>query len=106
MNTKVSIQNLTCFRAWLFPTHVLHLGLQIINLMNTNNQPNDEKKSLFPCSPFKLNYVILEFLYYVWYNQMHLMNIAKHKSKHCLSMKQNWSQFTIYCIPYSFKMKL
>lgn len=34
-----------------------HLGLQISNIMNTNNQPNDKKNNHFPCNPNKKTYV-------------------------------------------------
>jgi hypothetical protein len=35
----------------------LHLGPQILSLMNTKNQPNDEKSNPFSCNPFETNYV-------------------------------------------------
>ncbi len=39
-----------------------HLGPQKLSLINTKNQPNGKKKSHFPLSPFKMDYVAFKIL--------------------------------------------
>jgi len=60
----------------------------------TNFKPNEYKKSTkwkkkknhFPCCPFKMDFLPSKFLYHILFNQMHYINIAKHKCMHYLSI--------------------
>jgi len=42
-----------------------HYGLQILNLMNTNNQPNDQKYQSFTSQPQKMKFVV--FKNFIWF---------------------------------------
>jgi hypothetical protein len=42
-----------------------HYGLQILNLMNTNNQPNDQKYQSFSLQPQKMK--VFAFKIFIWF---------------------------------------
>jgi len=65
-------------------TFFLHLGPQILSLVNRKNQPNGKKKKII-----LLVALSKWILYPTLFNQMHYMNIAKHRCMHYLSMKEN-----------------
>jgi len=50
-----SCMKISCTCCW-------HLGPQILSLMNIRNQPNGKIKSLFPSSPFKMDFVAFKIL--------------------------------------------
>jgi hypothetical protein len=79
--------NLTFF----FNENFMHI---LPTLGATNFKPSEYKKSTkwkkrnhFPCCPFRMDFVAFKIL--ILFNQMHYMNIAKHKCMHYLFMKEN-----------------
>jgi hypothetical protein len=67
-----------------------HFGSQILNLMNIKKQPNGQKIVFYFVALLEWIMFSLKFLYHIWSNQMHLVNIANlHRCKHCSFMKQN-----------------
>jgi hypothetical protein len=53
------------------------------------NQPNGKKKIIFLAALSKWILEFSKFLCRILFNQMHYMNIAKHRRMHYLSMKEN-----------------
>ncbi len=72
-----------------FCTFCQHFGPQIQSLMNRKNQRNGKKGIILLVAFLEWIMSLSKFLYPTLFNQMHYMNIAKHRCMHCLSMKEN-----------------
>jgi hypothetical protein len=79
------------FFAWNFFT----LGATNAKPNEYKNQPNGKKKESFSLLPFPNGFLTFKILMSYIFNQMHYMNIVKHRcTLNYLSMKENW----IVCI--------
>ncbi len=80
----------------IYDLHILStLGAKILSLVNIKNQLHRKEKGII--SFVALSEWILQlskFIFPILFNQMHYMNISKHKCMHYLQMKK----FEINCI--------
>jgi hypothetical protein len=67
-------------------TFCRHLGPQILSLVNTKSQPNGKKGIIFFVALSKWILSLSKKLYRILFNQMHYMNIEKHRCMHYISM--------------------
>ncbi len=94
----------------IFCTFYWHLGPQILSLVNTTNQPNGKKriseKASFSLMPFQNGFYRFQNSYIVLFNQMHYLNIAKHRCIHERKLKLIAFFNTFLFIPLRWKLQL